>query len=107
MKRKSTGTNATALAGDSSRSRGLSTDETLPAYPFYALCVENGQDEYELVLRRGKAYRVIRPRKNDPQSSFRVVDEEGEDYLYPRRWFVPLGLGPRQKRRVAAALITV
>jgi hypothetical protein len=98
--RKSTGSNVTASAGGSSKSK--KKDEHLPAYPFYAICVEN--EGYEPCLQLGKSYRVIKPRKNDPDYFFRVIDEEQEDYLYPRDWFVPVDLPQKQKRRVAAAL---
>jgi len=77
----------------------------LPPYPFFALCVGNGGGAYDLALQLGKAYKVIRPERTDGDGNFRVVDEEGEDYLYPRSWFVPLGLLPREKRRVMAALV--
>ena len=100
---KSTGTSAMGSAGSSSRSRNRKS-EPLPEYPFYALCVEN--DDYEIVLKLGKPYKVIKPRKHDPDYFFRVIDEEGEDYLYPRDWFVPLDLPPKHRRQVAAALAT-
>ena len=51
----------------------------------------------------GKAYRVIRPQPNDPKHLLRVIDEEGEDYLYPADWFVPIDLPPRAKKALAAA----
>ena len=44
----------------------------------------------------GKIYRVIRPEQNDGPS-LRVVDEEGEDYLYPPRRFTRVSL-PRPAR---------
>jgi hypothetical protein len=55
----------------------------------------------------GKPYKVIRPRRSDGAHHFRIVDEEGEDYLYPRSWFVPIQLEATQKRRLSAALMTV
>jgi len=51
----------------------------------------------------GKVYQVIRPEPNDGPG-LRVVDEEGEDYLYPARRFVPLNLPPRAKRAVVGAV---
>ena len=77
----------------------------LPAYPFYAICVENG--EHDVFLHLGRPYKVVRPRKLDPPYLFRVIDEEGEDYLYPRDWFVPVELKPSQKRRINAALASL
>jgi hypothetical protein len=49
---------------------------------------------------------VIRPQKTDRPYQFRVVDEEGEDYLYPREWFAPVQLQARQRRQLASALAT-
>jgi hypothetical protein len=51
----------------------------------------------------GKAYKVIRPEANDPAYFFRVVDDEGEDYLYPADWFFPVELPPKAKRALVAA----
>jgi hypothetical protein len=46
----------------------------------------------------GKVYRVVKPATN-----LRVIDEEGEDYLYSAQQFVPIDLPPRAKRAVIAA----
>lgn len=102
MKQKSTGTNVTALGDADSRSRPSLISDPLPDYPFYAICVRKGG--YEPFLEPGQAYKVIRPRKSDGVQHFRVIDAEGEDYLYPQGWFVPLPLRPGQKRRLATAL---
>jgi hypothetical protein len=52
----------------------------------FAVCVRN--KGYEASLERHKLY-VVRP---DPQAEregdIRIVDESGEDYLYPAEWFV-------------------
>jgi hypothetical protein len=52
----------------------------------FAVCVRN--KGYAASLERNKIY-VVRP---DPQAEkdgdIRVVDESGEDYLYPAEWFV-------------------
>ena len=101
---KSTGSSATASARSSSRSRDRRAASNLPGYPFYAICVNNGDGEYEVMLKLGKPYKVLRPWKNDPPYLFRVVDEEGEDYLYPDMWLVPLELPAKHKRRLTTAL---
>jgi hypothetical protein len=69
--------------------------------PFFAICIEQG--EYKASLQVGKAYKVIRPEANDPAYFFRVVDDEGEDYLYPADWFFPVELPPKAKRALVAA----
>lgn len=51
----------------------------------------------------GKVYKVIKPEKSDGRTSLRVIDEEGEDYLYPAKWFVPVDLPPKARRAVTMA----
>lgn len=51
----------------------------------YAVCVSNEGFEASLEVR--KLYRVLPDRKAETQSLVRVVDESGEDYLYPGELF--------------------
>jgi len=46
----------------------------------------------------GKVYRVLRPQRGDRPYDLRVVDEEGEDYLYPARRFVKIDLPLRARK---------
>ena len=55
----------------------------------YVLCVRNEECE-DLELR--KVYRVLRDDKAAREGYARVVDESGEDYLYPESYFVPVRL---------------
>ncbi len=66
----------------------------------FAVCIENGEYEVDLIV--GKIYRVVKPARNDRSSDVRVVDESGEDYLYPRAWFVPVELPLKVKKAQAA-----
>jgi hypothetical protein len=50
-----------------------------------ALCVNN--EGYPVALEQLKAYRVIPDREAESYGQIRVVDESGEDYLYPRGFF--------------------
>jgi hypothetical protein len=103
MKPKFTGSKRTALGVGSkgSNARSNANDRTKWSYPFFALCIENG--EYEASLKIGQAYRIVRPESNDPTYLLRVIDEEGEDYLYPADWFVPIDLPPKAKKALVAA----
>jgi hypothetical protein len=47
---------------------------------------------------------VIAPLPGDPALRIRVIDEEGEDYLYLATQFIPLDLTPKSRQRVMAAL---
>ena len=51
----------------------------------YVICVRNGT--YRASLEPRKVYRVIED-PADESSLTRVIDESGEDYLYPRDYFV-------------------
>ncbi|HKR65697.1 MAG TPA: hypothetical protein VJZ00_18340 [Thermoanaerobaculia bacterium] len=55
---------------------------------FFAICVENG--EYAGTLELRKVYEVLEDGSAEKRNSIRVIDESGEDYLYPRSWFVPV-----------------
>lgn len=56
----------------------------------YALCVNN--EGNEVSLERLKLYRIGEPEPNDPADWVRVVDESGEDYVYPAANFVVVTL---------------
>lgn len=65
------------------------------------MCIENEGNEISLDL--GRIYRIIRPLANDPAYMVRVIDNEGEDYLYSAKQFVPVELPPKARRVVEAA----
>lgn len=58
----------------------------------FALCVEN-KDCEDLVKR--KIYQVIPDEDASGEGYLRVIDESGEDYLYPQSYFVLVQL-PRE-----------
>ena len=60
------------------------------------MCIRIGENEADLVV--GKIYRIVKPEANDRPADVRVLDESGEDYLYPRMWFVPVALPLRVKK---------
>lgn len=70
----------------------------------YVVCLERGS--YRIDLQVGKVYRTATPEKNDPAEMLRLVDDSGEDYLYPVDWFAPIRLPPKAKRALAAAAET-
>ena len=55
----------------------------------YAICLKNKNSE-DLVLR--KLYPVLPDEKAEQEKYLRVVDESGEDYLYPADYFFVLEL---------------
>jgi len=66
----------------------------------FALCIGDGGNDIDLVV--GKVYRLVRPLKNDPASAIRVIDESGDDYIYPRDNFVPVRLPKRASDALAS-----
>ena len=56
----------------------------------FAVCVEN--TEYAASLELHKIYRVLPDEDAAVDGDIRVIDESGEDYLYPAEWFVPIEL---------------
>ena len=61
----------------------------------FALCIENRGAE-DLEIR--KVYRVLPDKAATATGYLRVIDESGEDYLYPDDYFVPLELPPVARR---------
>ena len=66
------------------------------------LCVRN--DGYEASLERRKIYQALPDRDAAKHEQVRVIDESGEDYLYPARFFVPIRLSPPLRKAVLAAV---
>jgi len=54
----------------------------------FVLCIRN--DSYEVSLETRKIYRLIDDAKAEAKALVRVIDESGEDYLYPADFFVPI-----------------
>ena len=70
--------------------------------PDLMLCLQNRG--YEVSLERGKFYRVLPDRDAAEHAQVRVIDESGEDFLYPASFFVRLPLPKTLRRRVLAAV---
>ncbi len=65
----------------------------------FVLCLKTGDYEGELVV--GKVYRKLEAKRNDPSADVRVVDESGEDYLYPASWFVAISVPAKGRKAIA------
>lgn len=66
-----------------------------------AVCLKN--DGYEASLERRKIYVVLPDDVSAKHGLLRVIDESGDDYLYPRECFAALDLPPALRRTVMAA----
>ena len=52
----------------------------------FVICIHNG--EYAGTLEVRKVYEVLDDEFVAKRNYIRVIDESGEDYLYPGSWFV-------------------
>ena len=56
----------------------------------FVFCVKN--DDYPVSLELRKVYRVVPDEWATAHGHIRIIDESGEDYLYPVEFFVPVAL---------------
>ena len=67
----------------------------------YAVCVKN--EDYPASLELRKIYQVIPDKAPGSLGLVRVIDESGEDYLFPARYFLPIRLSPAVQKAVRLA----
>ena len=65
------------------------------------ICVDNSA--YEVSLERRKIYVALPDAEAERLGQIRVIDESGEDYLYPKNAFVEVALPQPIRRAVLAA----
>jgi len=72
----------------------------LKTEPRFVICIRNnGCDDLEI----GKVYQVMADESAARDGYIRVIDESGEDYLYPAAYFVPITLPEDAERALLAA----
>jgi len=54
----------------------------------FVVCINN--DNYPASLELHKIYRVIPDEDASTDGDIRIIDESGEDYLYPFSYFIPI-----------------
>ena len=64
----------------------------------FVLCVRN--KDYAASLELRKVYRLLADERATKHGQVRVIDESGEDYLYPEEYFVPIKLPPVAEKAV-------
>lgn len=67
----------------------------------YVVCINN--EDYEVDLELRKIYLVISDAKAEALGFFRIMDESGEDYLYPRSFFLPISVPKTIQKALARA----
>jgi hypothetical protein len=70
--------------------------------PQFVVCVKKKNYAASLELR--KLYRVLPDPAATKLGQLRVIDESGEDYLYPQGYFVPIQLPQATERAVRRAV---
>ncbi len=56
----------------------------------FAICIRN--DGFAASLEVRKIYQVVPDPQAERHKTLRVIDESGEDYLFPADYFVPIEL---------------
>ena len=67
----------------------------------YVICVNN--DGYEVSLELRKLYEVLPDDQAANHNQLRVIDESGEDYLFPAALFLPIELSDAIQRHIESA----
>ena len=68
----------------------------------FLLCLKN--EGYPASLEVRKVYQALADPKAAQHGMVRVIDESGEDYLYPEEFFIPVELPSAAKRAFAGAM---
>jgi hypothetical protein len=68
---------------------------------YTVICLSN--EGYEVSLEKRKIYVAFTDDAADKHGLMRIVDESGEDYLYPSKLFAQVELPPRVHRAVLNA----
>ena len=67
----------------------------------FVVCVANRGYRASLVIRR--LYRILPDGEAERNGLVRIIDESGEDYLYPKKLFVAIDLPSALTKRFAVA----
>jgi hypothetical protein len=63
---------------------------TTKSTPRFAIGVNNSK--YPASLELHKIYRVLPDKEAQADGDLRIIDESGEDYLFPAEYFIPIEL---------------
>lgn len=64
----------------------------------FILCVRNVGYEASLDIR--KVYEALSDKEAERHHQVRIIDESGEDYLYPAQYFAPIRLPVETKTKL-------
>lgn len=63
---------------------------TTKGNPQFVVCINN--EGYQASLEPRKIYQVVPDKEAQSHKMIRVIDESGEDYLFPASFFSPISL---------------
>ena len=64
----------------------------------FLICVEN--EGYEASLETRKLYETLPDKEAALHNQVRIIDESGEDYLYPSSFFAPVRLSMQTRDKI-------
>ncbi len=67
----------------------------------FVICIRNRGYSASLELR--KLYQTVRDEVATKHQQIRIIDESGEDYLYPATYFIPVKLPQSAEKAVRRA----
>ncbi|WP_199246999.1 hypothetical protein [[Phormidium] sp. ETS-05] len=68
----------------------------------FVVCINN--QDYAASLEVRKIYQVLPDPGANKHQMIRIIDESGEDYLYPRDYFLPIELSETVQKVLATVL---
>jgi hypothetical protein len=68
----------------------------------FAVCINNANYLASLEVR--KIYQVLPDPQAKNHQMIRVIDESGEDYLYPSRFFMPIEVSESLQKALATCI---
>lgn len=67
----------------------------------FVVCIENS--DYPISLELHKIYRALPDEGTAEDGDLRVIDESGEDYIYPASYFLPIRLSRETEQALATS----
>ena len=74
---------------------------TTKTSPQFVVCINN--EGYQASLEPRKIYQVVPDKEAESHKLLRVMDESGEDYLFPASFFSPISLPQTLIKELALA----
>lgn len=74
---------------------------TTKSSPQFVVCINN--EGYQASLEPRKIYQIVPDTEAESHKMLRVIDESGEDYLFPASFFSPISLPQTLIKELALA----